>query len=310
MTKKKRGRIDISPETMLRPRIDRLWADDALLHKDEAAIAGDLDALARDVSPELFVKTMLLAYQAASEAGRAKLDGVLPRWLARSGHADLLKELAADQSLGPDSRPLALTWLEVAGLDTDDLKREPSLFIQALYLDNRGPLGDKSQAYVVVFWYTSPRQNRALGLGFLLDYNPPWDGSVKDVIVLPRRSPRGLIRYVRKHWDRTGRLLEDISPERAKTVILTALKCNREAEIRLPRDLIAARDLFERGVLSLPDGPDPPEFMMIEFDFLSSQGEQPEEIMRFEQTVGRRIRMEDGQELLVMRSFDDMDDEW
>lgn len=101
--------------------------------------------------------------------------------------------------------------------------------------------------------------------------------------------------------------LETIGPERAKTVILTALTCNREAEIRLPRDMIRARNLFERQVLSLPDGPDTPAFTMEDFDFLARHGQRPEEIRRFEQTVGRRVRLGDGEEILVidMRDWDD-----
>jgi hypothetical protein len=103
--------------------------------------------------------------------------------------------------------------------------------------------------------------------------------------------------------------LEPVSAERAKTVIMTALNCSRAAKLRLPRDLIAARDEFIRYVLSLPDGPDTPAFVADDFDFLARTGKRPEEVMHFEQTVGRRVRMEDGKELLVMGG-PDWDEEW
>ena len=61
-----------------------------------------------------------------------------------------------------------------------------------------------------------------------------------------------------------------------KREILTALQCNRAEAIRLPRDLIAARDLFLRHVLTLPDEPDAPSFTAEDFRYLSTHGETPE----------------------------------
>jgi len=309
MGKKKKRRINISPASMLRPRMDNLWADEALLHKESAAIEGDLDVLARDVSPELLVKTMLHAYQAASEAAQARLDEIVPHWLDQSDHKDTLKRMAAEHELMPGLRSQALAWLEASGVDTGGLARQPSLFMEAHYYDDGALFGEPSQAFVSVFWYTDRRRKRAYGLTFLLDYNPPWDGSIKDVIVAPRRPPRKLLREFKEIWEKGGMEPETTSPERAKTVILEALACNREAEIRLPRDLIRARDRFDRQVLALPDGPDTPDFTMENFNFLASHGEPPEDIMHIEQTVGRRVRLDDGEEvvLLDMRGWDDKD---
>ena len=304
MSKKKRR--NIPPATILRPRMDHLWADEALLHKDDAAIQGDLDVLARDVSPELFVKTMLRAYQAASEAVQSRLDEVIPGWLAASGYDDTLQQMA-EKELGPDLRRLALSWLKAAGMDVRKLKSRPALFLNALYHDDEERLfGDKSQAFLAIFWYVDARKRRAQAMGVLLDYNPPWNGSVKDIFVTPRRPAKKLLQYF---LDSRSMPLESIRPERAKTVMLASLQCNREAEIRLPRDLIKARDVFERQVLSLPDGPDTPQFTMEDFNYLARHGESPEKITNFEQNVGRRIRTEDGKEIFVMGSIDD-DEMW
>jgi hypothetical protein len=309
MGKKKKRRINISPATMLRPRMDNLWADEALLHKESDAIEGDLDVLARDVSPELFVKTMLRAYQAASEAARAKLDEIVPHWLAQSGYADTLKQMATEYELGPDLRPQALAWLETSGMDTNSLEHQPNLFMKARYYDDGVRFGEPAQAFVSVFWYTDQRRKRAYGLTFLLDYNPPWDGSVKDVIVVPRRPPRRLLREFQETWEQGGMEPETISPERAKTVILEALECNREAEIRLPRDIIRARDRFDHQVLALPDGPDTPAFTMEDFDFLAHHGERPEDLRHVEQTVGRRVRIGD-EEFTVVDLRDGENEDW
>jgi hypothetical protein len=298
--RKKKEATRISPASTLRPRLDNLWAESALLHKDDGTIEDDLDVVARGVAPDLFVKTMLFAYVAASAPVRARLDGVLPRWLSRHNCLGALKEMVSGGSLGDDLRSPALAWMEAAGVDTRSLESSPSSFHQAYYYDDAALLGEKSQAYVAVFWYPSPRKNRAQGICFLLDYNPPWDGSVKDILVAPRRRPKRLVGDFLEVWARGGMEPEQVSAERAKTVILTALKCNRAARLRLPRDLIEAREVFVRHVLSLPDGPDTPAFTAGNFDFLARHGKWPEEVRHFEQTVGRRVRMEGGEEVLVI----------
>jgi hypothetical protein len=308
--RKKKKAIRISPASTLRLRLDNLWADEALLHKDDQAIEGDLDVIARDIAPDSLVKTMLRAYLSTSAPARARLDGVLPRWLSQQNHMNVLKEMTADLSLDADLRPTALTWMEASGIDAKSLKRLPNSFFEAYYYDDTAVLGEKSQAYVIVFWYTSPKRNRAQGIGFLLDYNPPWDGSVKDILVTPQRRPKRLIREVLDVWEQGGMEPKPVSAERAKTVILTALNCNRAANLRLPRDLIAEREAFARYVLSLPDAPDAPSFTMDDFDFLARNGKLPEEVVHFEQTVGRRVRLEDGKELLVMGSPDWDDEDW
>ena len=308
--RKKRKIVRIPPATTLRLRLDNLWADSALLHKDDAAIKGDLDVVARDIAPDFLVKTVLRAYLSASAPARARLDGILPRWLSKHNHLNVLKEMVADQSLDVDSRPPALAWMKATGMDTKSLDSLPSLFLQAYYYDDAAMLGEKSQAYVAVFWYTSPKKNRAQSIGFLLDYNPPWDGSVKDVLVAPRRPPKRSLKDFLDTWADGEMEPEAVSAEQAKTVILTALNCNRAANLRLPRDLIAARETFVRYVLSLPDAPDTPSFTLDDFDFLAHDGKRPEEVMHFERTVGRRVRLEGGEEVLVMGDPGWEDEEW
>jgi hypothetical protein len=307
--RRKRKAIRISPESTLRPRLDNLWAEGALLHKDDGAVEGDLDIVARDIAPDFLMETMLRAYTDASVPVRARLDDVLPGWLRKRDHLGVLKEMVVEHALAQDLRSPALAWMEAAGLDTRSLDRVPDPFWQAHYYDDEGVLGEKSQAYVVVLWYTSARRNRAQGMGFLLDYNPPWEGSVKDILLTPRRSPRRLAGDVLGVFTHGGMEPQPVSAERAKTVILTALNCNRAAKLRLPEDLIAAREEFIRYVLSLPDEPDTPAFVADDFDFLARTGKRPEEVVHFEQTVGRRVRMEDGKEILVMGG-PDWDEEW
>ena len=305
MGKKKNRRF--TPAMLLQPQMNELFADDAFPHKEEAAIKRDLEELARDVSPQLFVKTLLHAYEAAAESVQSRLDTILPRWLAQSGHLTTLDDLASARLLGPDLRPRVLAWLEAAGVDPADVDRQLSYFWKAYYRDDEALLGEKSQAYVAVFWYTDLRKRRARSLTFLLDHNPPWDGSIKDVIVTPPQSTKRLLETFLEGWRQADLAPQTVSPERAKTVILTGLTCNREAEIRLPRDVTRARDLIERYVFSLPDGPDAPAFTMEDFDVLARHGESTEAIRYFEHTVGRRVRLDDDEELPIIGT--DWDDE-
>jgi hypothetical protein len=315
MSKRKRKRknrktTNIPPATTLRLRLGNLWADTALLQKDDEAIEKDLDAVARNIAPDILVKTLLRVYPSTSASARARLDSVLPHWLKQRGHIDVLKEMTVDLSLDTSLRPTALAWMASLGIDTESLENPPSLFFDAYYYDDKASLGEKSQAYVMVLWYHDTKKRRAQGMGFLLDYNPPWEGSIKDILTTPRRAPKRLLRDILDTWKQGGMEPWPISAEQAKTVILTALNCNRAAGIRLPRDLISARETFDRYLMSLPDAPDTPLLMIEDFDLLARQGKRPEEIMHFEQTVGRRVRMEDGNEILVMGSPDWDDKEW
>lgn len=144
------------------------------------------------------------------------------------------------------------------------------------------------------------------GFGFLIDYNPPWDGSIKDIIACPQRSPEAAIRDFVECWAEQGRPLAPISAVEAKQKILESLECNRKADIRLPRDLITSREPFPHYVLTLPDGPETPPFTIADFDALAQAGQRPEEIMHFEQRVGRRVRLADGKEVMIMGA----DEEW
>jgi hypothetical protein len=144
---------------------------------------------------------------------------------------------------------------------------------------------------------------------FLLDYNPPWNGSVKDIIVSPEGPSERLLKRFHNVWGNIGMSPVTISPAQFKTTVLKALACNREAEIRLPWDLINASSLFETQILALPDEPETPEFTMKDFDFLATHGERPEVIMEFEHNVGRRVRVGDDEEILIIGTDWD-DDEW
>ena len=69
----------------------------------------------------------------------------------------------------------------------------------------------------------------------------------------------------------------------------------------------ALRDVLVRHLFTLPDGPETPPFTIEDFDELAREGKSAESLMMYEQTVGRRVRMEDGKEIVV-KQLDPDDD--
>ncbi len=300
MSKRKHKR-KLSPTVTLRPRLEHLWADEALLHRDASALAGDLDVLRRGIEPRFLLRTMLRTYDAASPAVRARLDVVLPAWLRKHEYLSTLREIATDATPAAELRQPLQAWLAITGLEIQLAATDaPELFYRALHLNDEERLGKQSQGLLVVLWYTNRHKWQASGLNILLDYNPPWDGAVKDAFILPPRNPEQLVKYLHNVHSKGDIQLRPISPEQAKTLMLNSLFCNQASEIRLPRDLIKAKSKFEQWILALPDGPDTPEFTLEDFDRLAHNGKSPEAIVHYEQTVGHRIRMEDGNELLII----------
>ena len=160
------------------------------------------------------------------------------------------------------------------------------------------------QGFIAVFWYDDAARRRVRGLQLLIDHNPPWEGAVKDALTFPARAPQSASRDFVKMWERMDATLQPLQAHEAKAAIVRALEINRREGIRLPADLIRARELFDLFVLSLPDAPGTSPFTIAEFDVLSQQGERPEALMHIEQKYGYRTRLADGKEVIVMSDLD------
>ena len=301
-----------SPEVMLRPRLDQLFADPARLAQPDEALRDELDAMVQGCRPNVVASTLLSAYLAAPATARARLEQLAPGWLAQQGYVPVLEKLITDQPLQAGPHAQVLAWLEATGGKTSSAL---SLATDWFYRAYR--TGNEWQAMLMVFWYSHPKRNRVRGMSFLIDWNPPWEGAVKDILSFPNREPREALReFVEPGRTRAGIEPQEISAAQAKHEVLQALACNRAQDIRLPQDLIAARDIFLRYILTLPDEPDAPPFGFSaeDFDDLSTRGLAPESIMNFEHNAGRLVRLDDGSELLVDPALaemdtDDLDDE-
>jgi hypothetical protein len=205
----------------------------------------------------------------------------LPTWLIDRGYVVALREVIARRTSTAGDRELALAWLQAVGeaVTTLPTGQEQDAFFDAYYYS------DESQAVLVLLCYRDRRHTQVQGFSFLLDFNPPWDGAVKDIFALLRRDPRSAIREFVDFWHRgegaPGFQLAPISAVEAKRRVLEAMACNRRQNIRLPADLIASRENFLRFVLPLPDSPDTPSFTVADFDALSQMGTRPEDIRHY-----------------------------
>jgi hypothetical protein len=302
---KKQAKPNIAPAALLRARLERQWRDPAAAQLTAAQLEAGLEAAAQGLRPDVVLGAILSVFPAAKAEVQAVLQTILPGWLARRNGLEALESLVAGE-LPAAPRALAMSLLAAAGRDVVRLNTRPGGSFHSAY-----DLDDGSQAAMVVLWYSSVHGNRVRGIQFLIDYNPPWEGAIKDAFMLPSKSPEVLIQRQRDVWAARGLAMDPVSAAEAKLKLLQALAANRSAEVRLSKDLIALREPFIEQVLSLPDLPETPPFTPGDFDELSRTGTPAEDLAQFEQVVGRRIRLEDGKEVFVDASIANMDDdEW
>ena len=305
---KKSTTPNLAPATVLRARLEAQWRDPAA-SPTLAQVEAALQAAGRGLKPETVVSVVLALYPTAPASIQAALDGLMPVWLAQQNYLAGLASQVGEGRLLAALQPIAQHWLAAAGQVVRSPAADPDGGFHSAYA-----LDDGSQAAVTLFWYSNPHHNRLSGLQFLIDHNPPWNGAIKDVFQFPSKPlPTLLKRYVQM-WAERGNPMDPIDAAAVKRKLLQALLANWEANIRLPKDLIALREQFFQHVLTLPDLPDTPAFTVDQFHALSQLGQSPEALSQFEHTVGRRILMEDGQELFIdaqiaNQGLDDWDDD-
>ncbi len=301
--RKKKGqrRPNLSPMTMLRPRLDGLWGNPDWTEQDESAQQADLDAVTKGIKPLDFLPVLAKAYATAPAAAQKSLDKTLPDWLQAQGFVDDLQAALERHLFPPEDAQAALAWLQAAGVDTSLMEEESSTFYHALI--GSDVMG--SQRTLALFWYTSYRRDRVRGLSILIDYNPPWEGAAKDILPLPQAAPQRAVQNYFSVWKGRGVDFEPLGPVEAKKHVIDLFLANRKEGIRLHRDIAALRDEFARHLFSLPDGPETPVFTLEDFDELVQEGKSAESLMMYEQTVGRRVRTEDGTEIMLLGMEDD-----
>jgi hypothetical protein len=284
----------------LRPRLDQLLRGQEMA-RDDRQLGEKLDALTQGIKPASFLPIVIASFADAPAETQASLGELVPGWLSERGHLAPLRELLERHALDGDKRQLALAWLASAGADAADLAQDDAW--DSFY--DSYTAGNPMQASLMIFFYTNRRRNRVHGLSLLLDFEPPWDGAVKDAMRYPQRAPDDAIEEFVRFWDRRGEDPQRLTAVEAKRRAIEALEHNRQSNIRLHPDLLTARDLFVRDVLALPDGPDTPPFSAADFDYLAANGRHPEALRRNERMFGYEARLPDGQKIRIFRGPDD-----
>ncbi len=291
---KKNRTPNLSPLSVLRPRLDALWREPPSEQNESFA---KLDSLTRDSQPADFLPILVTAYALAAEEIDPAWGDVLADWVAQREYVGALTELTEQLNLDADAQQVALAWLNNSGVDTAQLDLErPASFFDAYW----GGDDLDSQNFLILLWYTNARRNRVQGINFLIDNNPPWDGAIKDALPLASRSPREALRDHVSMWQARSAFADQIDGAQAKHYFLEALAQNQSQSIRLSRDTIALREQIRQHIFSLPDDNDTPDFTLDDFDEIAKLGKAAEEIMHSEQTLGYRVRMKGGSEVLML----------
>ncbi len=291
--------VNVPAITLLRSKLDKWLSSEEILQASETELKNQLEDMQQGIKLENFFPIFLGRYHNASKEVQRLLDEHLPKWLEAQGYVDDLYELVKNHKITGRERETAFLWLAQAGAEITQLQELElaSPFYKAF------EVGDEWQSMLIICYYIDHRKKLATGINFLIDGNPPWYGSVKDAWPLPKKSPEKLIEAFLKRMRNTRihRELEEIEESEAKTLITEALLANRERGIRLSHDSIRLREPILTHVLALEGGEDTPEFDVEDFDELCSDefGKSADDIVHYEQTVGRLIEGDDGEEIFI-----------
>ena len=300
-SRKKSRPMNISREDRAEMQLAELFRKDVFAGENADGLKARIDNIFSKMKAHEFLPILLKISAGADPEIQQKLDMILPGWIAESGYKETILKLIERQTLPEVSRLKARSWLEAMGVDAAAIEKaqQQSHFYKG-YIHT-----DDSQGVIMVFWYGDHRRRKIRGMNFLLDFNPPWEGAIKDIHFFPLREPAEAHREFVEFWEERGMKLKLLKEAEAKIAVLKHLEANRKEGIRLPRDLRLARQDFLDNILTLKDAIETPSFTIQDFDTLSHTGKSVEEIRRFEQTVGRRVRMADGKEVIIMGNPDD-----
>lgn len=279
----------------LRPRLSRLFTEQS----DPATFAAELSRLTDGLKPASFLP-ILVSSVAAQAVEHDQLGDTVGAWLAEHGLLGPLRDLEARQTFDGASREVARSWLEAGGIE---LASEPEVAIVDLLLDAYEVM-DESQGSVTLFWHEDRRRRKVATVSFLLDFEPPWEGALKD---LSYRTFSDLTQSREKFlaiWRAGGNEPRRIAIADAAEYIWAALGQSQTQGIRLPADFIAVMDKLAPFLLALPSGK-APALSSAELEALATNGRSPEAIRRDEQLLGYQKRMPDGRIMRIVRPPDD-----
>lgn len=303
MAKKQRQPAQPNPAIRLsglRPRLAQLFVS----APEAPALRAELDRLTDGLKPASYLPVLVSAYTDTPQADRAQLAEPLGVWLRAGGRLAALREVAARQAFEAPAHEYVSAWLEAGGLAP---VAAPALAAADLFIEAY-EVGDASQASVTLFWYEDPRRRRVIAASFLIDYEPPWEGSLKDLAYLSFRDIGRAHEEYFASWRTAGLHQRPIGLTDAMGQVWATLRQSQAQGIRLPADFIKVMFDVVPMLLGLPSDPDSPALSIEELMELATKGRSPEDLRRDEQLLGFQKRMPDGSILRILRPLDD--DDW
>jgi len=298
--KGQKAKINLPPITFLRIRLDDWLAQPQLEEQDEITLKTGLANIVSPFKAAQYLPILLKAYQAAPPEIQQQLQNLLPAWLTEWDSITILLEWVEQGKVEGADRQVAMQWLAAEGLKVNALQViSPFSFADAYFHENG------SQGILIIACYDSPKKQKIYFMQFLIDYNPPWEGGIKDAF-----SRHGSMDKFNQKWVREVNSvmpLTQITAEGAAKILMECLESNREENIRLPRDFIAMRDLFWQCFPTLPQIA---QFTPADFDDLCHLKQIPEQLRQFEQHVGAWTRMPDGEKVFLAGGKNVWDDDF
>ena len=312
-SKKTQRRPNLSPLSMLRPRLDKLWGQAGTADQSSDQIAADLTKLTTNIQPQDFLPILVRAYGEAPSSLRVRLDEALPRWLQEQQYMDPLSQMITRAVLQGKDQQIASTWLQQGGIDVEQLlQKRPSLFYSA-YLSDQDE--ESTQALIWIFCYTNRRRNRVHGVSICTDSDMPWEGAASQVFLYPTRAPEDIHGDYIQFWEKElGEEIDEIDAEEAKQYIFHALHQNLGLDIRPSQELFDGRKMFMEMMAQLPDSDDPTALTLTEDDFdeLAGLSRRAEVLMVEEKKMYEELEKNHSRSLPVLDEDDDWDegDDW
>lgn len=297
MAKKPRPAAQPNPAirlSSLRPKLAALFATPPL---DAAALSQLTDGL----KPASFLPILVGTFADSPAADRAQLDAAVGAWLREQGHLAPLRDLEARQTFEGAAREAARAWLETGGIQlAPDTPVEQLDRLLAAY-----QVGDSYQASYSLFWLDDPRRKRVRMASLLVDFQPPWEGAVKDIAYHTFRDFTTATDEYFALWRRTGMPPRPIDAAEASRLIWTALGKNYAEQIRLPADLLAEFETVMPMLYALPAVPEAPPLGEQELLAVTTHGRSPEGLRTEERFFGYQTRLDDGSIIRILRPSDD-----
>lgn len=304
MAKKPRTQPQLSPAVRLSglgPRVTRLITHDL---SDAHTVQAELTRLTEGLKPASFLPILVNACAGASDDQRARLEQPIGTWLRDQGLIELLHDLEAKHVFAGPARQLARAWLAAAGQSLEPLL-EPVIEDLVIRAYQVGGEADDSQTSVTLFWYEDMRRRRVHSASFLIDYEPPWEGALKDLAYDNFRDADSATRRFMSVWTKGYAMPRQIDVSSFARLVWTALRQSQAQDIKLPADFIAAAPVVLPMLRALPTHPEAPALDEDELKVLMTSGRSPEAIWQQEQLFGYQKRMPDGTIIHILRPRDE-----